>query len=84
MNIDTWIGSCKVRICPWVDGKRIYCNVRYYRSGQSIERDPVWDKTVYIINNERGKNLAYNFTHSLVEYIIGLTVAEGKEITLMP
>lgn len=40
MELDKWIGSCKVRIFPWIDGKRIYCNVRYYRPGQSIEQDP--------------------------------------------
>lgn len=83
MEFDNWIGSYKVRIFPWIDGKRIYCNVRYYRNGQSIEQDPIWDKTVYITDNEAGRNMVLNFTHSLVEYISAMRIPEGaKEIVL--
>ena len=82
MERDMWIGSCKGRIFPWIDGKRIYCNVRYFRPGQSIKREPVWDKTVYITDNEAGRNLVFNFTHSLVEYIVSMKNTNGKEITL--
>ena len=82
MEIDKWIGFYRVRIFPWIDGKRIYCNVRYYKAGQSIEREPVWDKTVYITDNEAGRNIAYNFTHSLVEHIAKMEIFKGQEITL--
>jgi hypothetical protein len=83
MELDMWVGSCKVRIFPWIDGKRIYCNVRYYRPGQSIEQDPAWDKTVYITDNQNGRNLAFNFTHSLVEHIALMQIPDGdKEVIL--
>jgi hypothetical protein len=68
MEIDKWINGFKVRSFPWIDGKRIYFNVQYYAPGQSIERPPVWDKTVYITDNEAGQRLVYDFTHTLVEY----------------
>ena len=51
MELDTWIGSCKVRAFPWIDGKRIYFNVQYYKSGQSVEKPPAWDKTVFVTDN---------------------------------
>ena len=82
MEIDTWIGSCKVRILPWIDNKRIYVNVQYFRSGQSISQPPIWDKTVYITDNEAGKRLAYEFTDTLVNGIIGMRINKNTEITL--
>jgi hypothetical protein len=82
MNIDKWIGSYKVRIFPWIDGNRIYCNVMYYKSGQSIEQPPAWDKTVYITDNENGRNIVQNFTHSLVEHIAQMEILKGQEIVI--
>jgi len=79
---DIWIGSYKVRIFPWIDRKRIYCNVRYYKPGQSIEKEPVWDKTIYVTDNDAGRHLVFNFTHSLVENIALMKIPEGKEVTL--
>ena len=55
--------------------KRIYFNVQYYASGQSIERPPVWDKTVYITDNEAGR-LVYEFTASLVEHVVRMVIAK--------
>lgn len=69
MEIDNWFGSCKVRAFPWIDGKRIYFNVQCYAPGQSISKPPVWDKTVYITDNEAGRRIAYEFTDSLVEHV---------------
>ena len=82
MELDKWIGSYKVRSFPWIDGKRIYFNVQYYASGQSIEQSPVWDKTVYITDNIAGRRLIYDFTDSLVNHIAGMQSAEHVEITL--
>lgn len=82
MEKDTWVNGCHVRIFPWIDGKRIYCNVQYFRSGQSIEQPPVWDKSVYITDNEAGRRLAYDFIDSLVNYVIGMDIKVGTEITL--
>jgi len=82
VELDKWIGSCKVRSFPWIDGKRIYFNVQYYAPGQSIEKPPVWDKTVYITDNIAGRRLVYDFTDSLVNHISGMRLAEHVEITL--
>ncbi len=82
MELDKWIGPYKVRSFPWIDGKRIYFNVQYYAPGQSVEKPPVWDKTVYITDNAEGRRLVYDFTHSLVDYIASMRLAEHVEVTL--
>ena len=82
INIDTWVSGYKVRAFNWVDGERIYFNVQYYQSGQSIKQPPVWDKTVYIIDNENGQKLVNEFTHSLVENVANMQIKEGFEITI--
>ena len=82
MELDLWIGSCKVRAFPWIDGKRVYFNVQYYAPGQSTAKPPVWDKTIYITNNTAGRRLVFDFTHSLVEHISGMQIAEHTEVTL--
>jgi hypothetical protein len=82
VEIDKWISSYKVRSFEWIDGKRIYFNVQYYAPGQSISKPPVWDKTVYITNNEAGQRLINNFTHSLVEHVAQMKILNNTEITL--
>ena len=82
MNIDKWIGPCKVRSFPWIDGKRIYFNVQYYAPGQSIAKPPAWDKTVYITDNAAGQRLVNEFTHSLAEHVAQMQIADHTEITL--
>lgn len=82
MEIDKWIGNCKVRSFPWIDGKRIYFNVQYYRPGQSIEKPPAWDKTVYVTDNPAGQRLVHNLTHSLVEHVIEMQIEDNTEVTL--
>ncbi len=69
MEIDKWVRSYKVRSFTWIDGKTIYFNVCYYASGQSVCQPPVWDKTVYITDNESGRRMVYQFMDSLVEYV---------------
>ena len=81
-KIDKWVSGYKVRSFPWIDGKRIYFNVQYFASGQSIERPPVWDKTVYITDNEAGQRLVYEFTASLVEHVARMVIAKNTEVTL--
>lgn len=84
MEIDKWISGYKVRSFPWIDGKRIYFNVQYYKPGQSIEKPPVWDKTVYITDNTAGKRIVNEFTDSLVNYIASMQMpkTEHAEITI--
>lgn len=82
MEIDNWISGYKVRAFPWVDGKHIYFNVQYYAPGQSIEKPPVWDKIVYITDNEAGQKLVRDFTHSLVEHVAKMQIAKNTEVTI--
>lgn len=81
MEIDRWVGAYRVRSTPWIDGKRIYFNVRYYAPGQAVSKPPVWDKTIYITDNDEGRNILNNFLHSIVEYVAGLEIG-NREITL--
>ena len=82
MELNKWFGSYKIRSFPWVDGKRIYFNVQCYAPGQSIEKPPVWDKTVYITDNAAGQRLVNELTHSLAEHIANMQIGDGVEITL--
>jgi hypothetical protein len=84
MEIDKWIAGYKVRSFPWIDGKRIYFNVQYFQSGQSIHQPPVWDKTVYVNDDEHGRKMVDTFTHTLVEYVSRMKIKEDTEVTLFP
>lgn len=81
-QIDSWVSGYKVRAFPWIDGKRIYFNVQYYASGQSIERPPVWDKTVYVTDNEAGNNLVFRMTASLAEHVARMNISAKTEVVL--
>ena len=82
MEINKCFGGCLVRAFPWIDHKRIYFNVRYYRAGQSVHSKPVWDKTVYIANNTKVQKLVYENTDSLVNYVTAMQIAYGAEVTI--
>lgn len=69
MYIDKWVSGYKVEACPWIDHKTIYFNVAYYQPGQSIHRLPVWEKTVYVTDNENGRRMLTEALHSFVEYV---------------
>jgi hypothetical protein len=77
MEIDKWIRCYKVRSFPWIDGKTIYFNVCEYASGQSESQPPIFDKTVYIIDDEAGKRLVYDLTDSLTEYVANMVIPKG-------
>jgi len=83
MEIDNWISGYKVRSFPWIDGKTIYFNVQYFACGQSIEQPPVWDKTVYITDNEAGQKLVHDFTDSLTNYVASMQIpSNGAKVVL--
>ncbi len=82
MEIDRWVSGYKVRSFPWIDGERIYFNVQYYLPGQSIEKPPAWDKTVYIKDDEEGQRLLNEFLHTLVEHVASMQITEGTEVTI--
>ena len=82
MEIDGWVGCYKVRVFPWIDGKRIYFNVLYYAPGQSLEMPPVFDKSVFLTDDCNGRYLTYEFTHTLAEHVAGMQIADGTEVTI--
>jgi hypothetical protein len=82
MDIDRWINGYKVRSFPWTDGKTIYFNVQYFTAGQSVEQPPVFDKTVYITDNEAGKRLISDFINSLVDYVARMTIQSGTKVVI--
>jgi hypothetical protein len=82
MEIDKWFGGYKVRSFPWIDGKRIYFNVAYYLSGQSVEQLPTWDKTVYITDDIKGKRLVYEFTDTLIDYVKSIIIPNDSQVTI--
>lgn len=82
MEIDKWMNSYKIRSFNWIDGKHIYFNVQYYSSGQSIEKPPVWDKTVYITNNEAGQKLVRDFTDSLVNFVAQMKILDNIKVII--
>ena len=81
MEINTWINGCNVRGFKWIDGKRYYINVQYFEHGSSIEKLPMWDKSVYITMNDKGMNVVRNFLSSLVNNISRINIESGKELT---
>ncbi|WP_020074083.1 hypothetical protein [Faecalispora sporosphaeroides] len=82
MEIDAWIGGYKVRSFPWIDGKTIYFNVQYYRTGQSLSQPPVWSKTVYITNDVAGRDMVENLAASLTEHVANMEIPVGRKIVL--
>lgn len=82
MNFDQWIGPYKVRAFQWVNPEQIYFNVQYFAPGQSIEKPPVWDKTVYIANDEAGQRLIREFTHSFVEYVARMQIPDHAKVVI--
>lgn len=82
MKIDKWVGPYKVYAFPWIDGKRIYFNVQYYAQGKSIEQPPVWDKTVYITDNDAGRQLVFYFTDTLIKGVARLQIAKNTVVVL--
>ena len=82
MEIDNWFGNCKVRSFPWLGGTKIYFNVQCYACGQSINKPPIWDKTVYITNNLAGQKLVFGLTDSLVNYVKSMIILEGQEVVI--
>ena len=83
MEINKWIRQYKVRSFPWINGKEIYLNVQYYAAGQSIERPPVWDKTVYITDNVAGQRLISEFLDSLVEHVANMQIQPDTRVVLI-
>lgn len=82
INIDKWIRGYNVRAFNWIDGKSIYFNVQYFAPGKSTEQHPIWDKTVYLTDNEAGQRLVKDYLDSLVEHIANMQIQNGNKVVL--
>lgn len=80
MELNKWCGSCKVHAFPWIDKQNIYVNVQCFQSGKSLHQSPVWDRTVYVKNDEAGRELVFEFTDTLVEAIRFGRIKHGSYI----
>ena len=69
MYIDKWVDGYKVHAEKWYTDNLIYINVQYFAPGASLLRPPVWEKTVYITDDEKGRNMVKNNLSTLVNYI---------------
>lgn len=69
MDFERWVDGYKVRVFPWIDGKHIYVNVQYFKAGSSLKKPPEMDKTAFITDNEKGRNIIQNYLSTLVNYI---------------
>lgn len=80
MELNKWVGTCQVCACPWIDKQNIYVNVQFFQSGKSIHQPPVWDRTVYVANDEKGRELVFEFTDTLVNAIRSGRIKHGSYI----
>lgn len=70
-----------VQACDTLEDKRssvmeAYFNLENWLYGEGR------NKPIYITVNEAGRNIAFNLTHSLVEHITLMKIANGAEVTL--
>ena len=82
MELDKWVGPCKVRAFPWVDGKSIYVNVQYFKPGQSMHQEPAWDRTAYIFDNEAGRRMVFEYTSTMVDAFMTGKIKHNYHITV--
>lgn len=72
-----FVNGCLLHIEKWFDGN-IYVNVRRFRPGTSLSSIPEFDKTVYITDNAKGREIVKNYKSSLVEYVSQLDTKDKK------
>lgn len=78
VEVDGWVRGYKVRVFPWIDGEHIYCNVRYFRPGQSMYKPPVWDRSVLIDDTESGRRFVGDYLDTLVSLVSSMFLAERR------
>lgn len=81
MYFEGFIDGYLVHTEEWYDG-RIYFNVRYFRPGQSINQPPIFDKSVYITDNDKGRYMVQNFKSSLANYVARMDIKHGHTVVI--
>lgn len=54
-------------------------NVQYFAPGQSMERPPVWDKTIYVTDDKAGRNFVFVNTHMLADFVSNLEIMKNTK-----
>ena len=82
MNFEKWVDGYKVHVMDWIDGKSIYINVQYFKPGSSLSQPPAMEKTAYITDNKKGRNMVQNFLSTLVNFIASSHVAAENRMVI--
>ena len=77
--VEKWVSGYKVTYFPWIDGKRIYLNIQYYKPGSSLYRPPAWELTVYLADNDESRDLLENYETSLIESVVRKYLLQNKK-----
>ena len=68
MDIDTWVGNCKVRVME-LDDSSYFLHLQYYNSGQSLVKPPSWERTYFIKKTENAEWFIKNRLNSIVSHL---------------
>jgi hypothetical protein len=79
--VEKWVSGYKVTYFPWIDGKRIYLNIQYYKPGSSLYRPPSWEVTVYLADNDESRDLLENYETSLIEFVVRGYLLHNKKVS---
>ena len=82
VRIEGWFSGCRVDCFKWFEGNKWYFNVQYFKPGSSLSRSPEIDKSVFITDNEKGRDVIFHFTASLVEMVLRLDIEKPYEVLL--
>ena len=77
-----WFSGCRVDCFKWFEGDKWYFNIQYFMPGSSLCKPPAFDRSVFITDNEIGRNVIFNCTESLVDYVKRLDIDQSKEVLL--
>ncbi len=77
--VEKWVNGYKVTYFPWIDGKRIYLNIQYYKPGSSLYQPPAWEITVFLVDNDESRDLLENCETTIVEFIVRRVLCQNKK-----
>lgn len=81
MYFEGFVDGYFVHTEKWCDGT-IYFNVRYFRPGQSINQPPVFDKSVYITDNDKGRFIVKNYKSTLANYVARMDISPENKVVI--
>ena len=82
--IEKWIENAKIEIFEIPDSEWLCVTISQYSGGQSIEKPPLWERTVYIKKDAEGKRFVFEYTNTLLHYVASCDYRENMHITVQP